>query len=80
MKVGTDEFFVTKVTGGSVTTARHNDIGHHRNAPTVETTAFFSGIMLDVTPKIDENNEIVLHVHPSVSRCPPSTRRSAWEQ
>ena len=23
--------------------------------------------MLDVTPRIDENNEIILHVHPSVS-------------
>ena len=28
---------------------------------------FFSGIALDVTPSIDENNEIILHVHPSVS-------------
>ena len=28
---------------------------------------FFSGIALDVTPRIDENGEIILHVHPSVS-------------
>ena len=28
---------------------------------------FFSGIALDVTPRIDDNNEIILHVHPSVS-------------
>jgi MSHA biogenesis protein MshL len=67
LKVGTDEFYVTKVTGGSVT-AGSATTGTTVTAPTVETTAFFSGIMLDVTPKIDENNEIVLHVHPSVSK------------
>ncbi len=67
LKVGTDEFFVTKVTGGSVTAATASTSATV-TAPTVETTAFFSGIMLDVTPKIDENNEIVLHVHPSVSK------------
>ena len=67
LKVGTDEFFVTKVTGGSVTGASGTTSATF-SAPTVETTAFFSGIMLDVTPKIDENNEIVLHVHPSVSK------------
>ncbi|MBI5889663.1 MAG: secretin N-terminal domain-containing protein [Nitrosomonadales bacterium] len=67
LKVGTDEFFVTKVTGGSVTGASGTTSATF-TAPTVETTAFFSGIMLDVTPKIDENNEIVLHVHPSVSK------------
>jgi len=29
---------------------------------------FFSGIVLDVTPQIDENNQIILHIHPSVSQ------------
>jgi MSHA biogenesis protein MshL len=33
----------------------------------VKVQPFFSGIALDVTPRIDENNEIILHVHPSVS-------------
>jgi len=28
---------------------------------------FFSGIALDVTPQIDENDNILLHIHPSVS-------------
>jgi MSHA biogenesis protein MshL len=28
---------------------------------------FFSGIALDVTPQIDENDSIILHLHPSVS-------------
>jgi MSHA biogenesis protein MshL len=62
LKVGTDEFFVTEVTGGTqATTALQG------TAPTVKVQPFFSGIALDVTPRIDENNEIILHVHPSVS-------------
>lgn len=62
LKVGTDEFFVTEITGGTQATA--NVAG---TAPTVKVQPFFSGIALDVTPRIDENNEIILHVHPSVS-------------
>ncbi len=61
LKVGTDEFFVTNVstttTTGTATTT----------TPTVTLQPFFSGIALDVTPSIDENNDIILHVHPSVS-------------
>jgi MSHA biogenesis protein MshL len=29
--------------------------------------SFFSGIALDVTPQIDEENNILLHIHPAVS-------------
>ena len=61
LKVGTDEFFVTNVsttiTTGTATTS----------TPSVTLQPFFSGIALDVTPRIDENGEIILHVHPSVS-------------
>ena len=61
LKVGTDEFFVTNVstttTTGTATTS----------TPSVTLQPFFSGIALDVTPRIDENNEIILHIHPSVS-------------
>jgi MSHA biogenesis protein MshL len=35
--------------------------------PTITVAPFFSGIALDVTPQIDDNNSIILHVHPSVS-------------
>ena len=62
LKVGTDEFFVTGVTGGMASTQLVPGI-----PPTVTVQPFFSGIALDVTPRIDENNEIILHVHPSVS-------------
>ncbi len=62
LKVGTDEFFVTNVytttTTGTATTS----------TPSVTLQPFFSGIALDVTPRIDENDEIILHVHPSVSQ------------
>ena len=35
--------------------------------PTITLQPFFSGIALDVTPQIDGENGIVLHVHPSIS-------------
>lgn len=61
LKVGTDEFFVTNIstttTTGTATTS----------TPSVTLQPFFSGIALDVTPRIDQNNEIILHIHPSVS-------------
>ena len=63
LKVGVDEFFVTEVSGGTATTTTAQG-----TAPTVRVQPFFSGIALDVTPRIDENNEIILHVHPSVSQ------------
>ncbi len=62
LKVGTDEFFVTEVTGGTQSTSSTSG-----TSPSVRVQPFFSGIALDVTPRIDENNDIILHVHPSVS-------------
>ena len=34
--------------------------------PNIELTPFFSGIALDVTPQIDVQGGVLLHVHPSV--------------
>ncbi|MCW5603021.1 MAG: secretin N-terminal domain-containing protein [Burkholderiales bacterium] len=62
LKVGTDEFFVTNVTTTSTTSGAATTI-----APTITVQPFFSGIALDVTPQIDENNNIILHIHPAVS-------------
>ncbi|SFB77209.1 pilus (MSHA type) biogenesis protein MshL [Pseudoalteromonas denitrificans] len=61
IKVGQDEYFVTDVssttvTGNSTTTT-----------PEIELTPFFTGIALDVTPQIDANGSVILHVHPSVT-------------
>jgi len=61
LKVGTDEFFVTNVTSTTTTGTATT------TTPSVTLQPFFSGIALDVTPRIDQNNEIILHIHPSVS-------------
>jgi MSHA biogenesis protein MshL len=62
LKVGTDEFFVTNVssttTTGTATTT----------TPNVTLQPFFSGVVLDVTPQIDDRGNIILHIHPSVSQ------------
>jgi len=61
IKVGGDEYFVTEIssttTTGTATTT----------TPEVQLTPFFSGIALDVTPQIDADGEVILHVHPSVT-------------
>jgi MSHA biogenesis protein MshL len=69
LKVGTDEFFVTNVTTTSTATATATT-----QAPTVTVQPFFSGIVLDVTPQIDDANNIILHVHPSISEVTESVR------
>ncbi|MGX9461677.1 pilus (MSHA type) biogenesis protein MshL [Shewanella sp. A14] len=60
IKVGNDEYFVTDVS--TTTVASTTTV----TTPDVELTPFFSGIALDVTPQIDENGNVILHVHPSV--------------
>ena len=62
LKVGTDDFFVTEITGGTVGTSSTPP-----TPPNVVVQPFFSGIALDVTPQIDDKDNIVLHVRPSVS-------------
>jgi MSHA biogenesis protein MshL len=62
LKVGSEDSYINGIDAG--------------NAGSVNTTAtlstpkferFFSGISLDVTPQIDDSNNITLHVHPSVT-------------
>ena len=69
LRVGTDDFFITNISttttssaSGSVTT------------PTIQTQPFFSGISLDVTPQIDEQGTVTLHIRPSVSVVSERTR------
>lgn len=61
IKVGRDEYFVTDVS--STTVASTTPV----TSPEVELTPFFSGIALDVTPQIDKDGSVLLHVHPSVT-------------
>ena len=69
LKVGTDEFFVTNVTTTATTSGTSTT-----QSPSVTVQPFFSGIVLDVTPQIDQDNNIILHIHPSVSEVTESTR------
>jgi MSHA biogenesis protein MshL len=63
LKIGTDEFFVT----GISTTTSATSAGS-TTSPSVTLQPFFSGVVLDVTPQIDDRGNILLHVHPSVSQ------------
>lgn len=62
LKVGTDEFFVTNISTTTTSTGTTNT-----TSPTITVEPFFSGIALDVTPQIDENENIILHIRPSIS-------------
>jgi MSHA biogenesis protein MshL len=60
IKVG-DEYFVTDVSSQSTISSSTTSV-----VPNIELTPFFSGIALDVTPQIDADGMVLLHVHPSV--------------
>jgi MSHA biogenesis protein MshL len=62
LKVGTDEFFVTNVSTTSTTTGVST-----QSTPSITVQPFFSGVVLDVTPQIDQSGNIILHIHPAVS-------------
>ncbi len=70
LKVGSDDFFVTNVSTTTTTGLSGGSVA----TPNVTLQPFFSGIALDVTPSIDENGEIILHVHPSVSQVSTVTK------
>ena len=44
------------------------------STPSVTLQPFFSGIALDVTPQIDQNGQVILHVHPSVTETAEQTK------
>jgi len=71
LKVGTDDFFVT----GISTTTTTGAAGAVVSTPTITVQPFFSGIALDVTPQIDADANIILHVHPSVSNVSERTKQ-----
>ena len=61
IKVGSDEYFVTGLS--STVTSTNSSTSTY---PSLDLTPFFSGIALDVTPQIDEQNNVLLHIHPAV--------------
>lgn len=69
IKVGSDEFFVTEVS-----TSTNSTTSTTTTTPNITLTPFFSGIALDVTPQISANDEVILHIHPSVSEINDQTK------
>ncbi len=69
IKVGTDEFFITDVESNTNTSSSTSSTQNN-----VELTPFFSGVALDVIPQISENDEIILHIHPTVSSVVEKTK------
>jgi MSHA biogenesis protein MshL len=68
IKVGSDEFFVTDVSSTTVTGTATT------TTPDITLTPFFSGIALDVTPQIGVDDDVTLHIHPSVSDVQDQTK------
>lgn len=63
IKVGNDSYYITGFTAASTVTGTG---GVTTNQPSVSLSPLFSGISLDVTPQIGED-EITLHIHPTIS-------------
>ena len=63
IKVGTDEYFVT-----DIDVQTDVAVGVSNRSADVTLTPFFSGVALDVTPQIDVDGRITLHVHPAISQ------------
>lgn len=62
LKVGTDDYFVTNVTTTTTASASGNT-----TSPSISLQPFFSGISLDVLPQIDSEDNVMLHIRPSIS-------------
>jgi MSHA biogenesis protein MshL len=71
LKVGRDEIFVANIEPGSAVATGG---GAAQQTPTPRLAPFFSGIVLDVTPQIDDANNIILHIHPAISDVTEKTR------
>lgn len=63
IKVGRDEYFAT---GFSAVGSANALTTSTSIFPTL--SSFFSGIALDVTPQIDDHQNITLHIHPSITK------------
>lgn len=64
IKVGRDETFVTGISPGIATGGIS---GGTAIEPAPILSSFFSGIALDVTPQINDDGDITLHIHPSIT-------------
>ncbi|MBI5463261.1 MAG: pilus (MSHA type) biogenesis protein MshL [Gammaproteobacteria bacterium] len=69
IKVGSDEFFVTDIDTNTDTTN-----GTSNQSVDVQLTPFFSGVALDVIPQINDKDEVILHIHPTISEVTEQTK------
>lgn len=69
IKVGSDEYFITDISSNTVSSGSSTITN-----PDITWTPFFSGIALDVTPQINDQDEITLHIHPSITRVESQTK------
>ncbi len=63
IKVGQDQTFVTGISPGV-----SGGINGGTTQPVPILSAYFSGIALDVTPQINDADDITLHIHPSITK------------
>jgi len=63
IRVGSDQFFVTGISNSTTSSA-----SSIVSTPEVELDSFFSGIALDVTPQISDDGDVILHIHPMVTK------------
>jgi MSHA biogenesis protein MshL len=75
IKVGDDHFFVTNVSSNT-----SSNSGSSTETANITLTPFFSGISLDVTPQVDENDNVTIHIHPIVSKVTQETKKFTVNQ
>ncbi len=63
IKVGQDEYFVTDIETDTELTS-----GVGNTNVDVTLTPFFTGVALDVLPQIDADDNVILHIHPAISK------------
>jgi MSHA biogenesis protein MshL len=66
IKSGQDEYFVTNVSNFTFSSTNTNNAPVGKSGFDLE--PFFSGIALDTTPNILNSSELLLHIHPMISR------------
>lgn len=64
IKFGNDSYYVTNVSNINLDSSS----GKSASSSGVTLDPFFSGIALDTTPVIFNNNELIMHIHPMVTR------------
>jgi len=68
IKAGSDQYFVTGISSNTVVgTSSATNLN-------VDLAPFFSGVALDVTPQISEDEQVILHIHPTVSNVTANTQ------